>query len=89
VQGVLVAADDQAATVRLDDAELSERVIAYSQIDRAKTVFVWGPAPKPGKAPSAKKAPGAKKASNAATAADTPTPNVGEPTSHAATQEAS
>lgn len=54
VSGVLVAADDHAATVRLDDAQLTERVVPYDQIDRARTVFVWGPAPKPGKAPARK-----------------------------------
>ena len=51
VNGVLIAADDTSATVRLDDAELTERVVPYDQIVRARTVFVWGPAPKPGKAP--------------------------------------
>jgi ribosome maturation factor RimP len=49
LQGVLIAADEQAITIRLDDAEQSERTIAYDKIDRAKTVFQWGPAPKPGK----------------------------------------
>jgi ribosome maturation factor RimP len=53
VHGVLVAATDTEATVRLDDQ--SERTVPYAQIDRAKTVFVWGPAPKPGKQPRAKK----------------------------------
>jgi ribosome maturation factor RimP len=56
VQGVLIAATDDEITVRLDDAELSERTIAYGYIDRARTVFIWGPAPKPGKAPT-KRAP--------------------------------
>lgn len=55
VQGTLVAADDTSCVVRLDDApkgaELTERTIPYSQIDRAKTVFVWAAAPKPGKGP--------------------------------------
>jgi ribosome maturation factor RimP len=59
LQGTLVAATDAEATIRLDDAELSERVVAYTQIDRARTVFVWGPAPKPGKKPGSK--PGSKK----------------------------
>ncbi len=51
LQGTLVAATDTDATLRLDDAELSERVVPYTQVDRAKTVFVWAAAPKPGKAP--------------------------------------
>jgi len=45
VTGVLVSADDQGIVVLADDGE---RSIAYSQIDRARTVFVWGAAPKPG-----------------------------------------
>lgn len=49
VQGELVAADEQGITVRVDDVDVA---ITYAQIDRARTVFVWGPAPKPGKAPS-------------------------------------
>jgi ribosome maturation factor RimP len=50
VQGTLVAAEAATITVRLDDdLALSERVVEYDHIDRAKTVFVWGPAPKPGK----------------------------------------
>lgn len=58
VQGVLVAADDKAATIRLDasgatDSELVERVVPYDVIDRARTVFQWGPAPKPGGKPAA------------------------------------
>jgi len=27
----------------------AERIVPYEHIDRARTVFVWGPAPKPGK----------------------------------------
>jgi ribosome maturation factor RimP len=49
LQGVLIAADDQSATIQLNDAALTERTVPYDKIDRAKTVFVWGPAPKPGK----------------------------------------
>ncbi|MGD9997071.1 MAG: ribosome maturation factor RimP [Ilumatobacteraceae bacterium] len=55
VQGTLVAADDSTITVRTD--EQAERVIEHAQIDRAKTVFVWGPAPKPGKQPRSAKQP--------------------------------
>ena len=32
-----------------------ERTVAYDQIDRAKTVFEWGAAPKPGSGPSARR----------------------------------
>jgi ribosome maturation factor RimP len=53
LQGVLVAADDQSVTIQLNDAALTERNVPYDKIDRAKTVFVWGPAPKPGKASGA------------------------------------
>jgi ribosome maturation factor RimP len=56
IQGVLIAASDTEATIRLDDAALTERSVAYAQIDRARTVFVWGPAPKPGKAPAKREA---------------------------------
>jgi len=61
LQGVLIAADEQSATVQLNDAALTERVVPYEKIDRARTVFVWGPAPKPGKEPSATKKPASKK----------------------------
>ena len=59
VQGVLVAADEQAATIRLDPTgataeEIVERIVPYDVIDRARTVFQWGPAPKPGSKPAAK-----------------------------------
>jgi ribosome maturation factor RimP len=54
LQGVLIAADDQSVTIQLNDAALTERTVPYDKIDRAKTVFVWGPAPKPGKQPPRK-----------------------------------
>ncbi len=52
VQGVLVAADETAATVRPDEGT-EERTVPYTQIDRARTVFTWGPGPKPGGKPRA------------------------------------
>jgi ribosome maturation factor RimP len=67
VHGVLVAADDRGATVRLEDpaadGTFPERTVAYDQIDRARTVFQWGPTPKKtaGKAPAAKKSSSTKK----------------------------
>ena len=50
VQGVLTAADERGATIRPDDGA-DERTVQYDQIDRARTVFTWGPSPKPGKGP--------------------------------------
>lgn len=45
-RGALVAADDDAVTVRVDGAE---RTIPYAAISKARTVFVVERAPKPGK----------------------------------------
>ena len=47
VHGVLNAAGDTAFTVTRDDG--TTRDIPYEQVDRARTVFHWGPAPKPTK----------------------------------------
>jgi ribosome maturation factor RimP len=47
-QGEVVAADDDAVTIR-DPATGEERRIVYADIERARTVFVWGPSPRPGK----------------------------------------
>lgn len=49
LQGILVAADDTTATLRIDagDDEPTEQVVELDQIDRARTVFEWGPQPKP------------------------------------------
>jgi ribosome maturation factor RimP len=61
IEGVLMSADDTTATVQVEDPQTGEpvdRIVQLSQIDRARTVFVWGPAPKPG----AKKAAGKKSA---------------------------
>ena len=115
VQGTLIAATDTECTVRIEpEVNLSksaakrlaapvqpdERTIQYSQIDRAKTVFVWGPAPKPGKQPAAKAAkaspkPGASSSSSQPTGRQDPGPSdeVDEPADihvpTSATQEAS
>lgn len=75
LSGVLIAADAEAATIRLDEpvSELgTERRVAYDQIDRARTVFVWGPAPKPGKGPK----PGAKRARPATSTSPTSSPTT-------------
>src|SRR5258708_3019703 len=47
VDGELLAADDAGCTVA---TEGGPRTLAYDEIDRARTVFEWGPAPKPGSA---------------------------------------
>ncbi|MCU1455362.1 MAG: hypothetical protein JWN46_3508 [Acidimicrobiales bacterium] len=65
--GVLLAADDDAIRVRLEGdgstegAPIDERRLAYDEIERARTVFEWGPAPKPGR-PGAPKPTRKKKA---------------------------
>jgi ribosome maturation factor RimP len=47
VEDVLTAADD-------DGIVVGGRALRYADIERARTVFTWGPAPKPGR-PQAKK----------------------------------
>ena len=46
LEGEIAAADDDGVTLRTGSGD--ER-LAYDDIDRARTVFEWGPAPKPGK----------------------------------------
>jgi ribosome maturation factor RimP len=46
LQGVIVSADEAAVTVRNDDALPIDVVVPYQIIDRARTVFNWGPTPK-------------------------------------------
>lgn len=47
IEGVLVTADEFGVTVERDDGE--QRLFKYGEIKSARTVFDWGPAPKPGK----------------------------------------
>ena len=49
VVGEIAAADEDAVTIRTDCAE---RRVAYPFIRSARTVFEWGPNPKPGKGPT-------------------------------------
>ena len=66
VTGTLAVAGETTITVQPDDGS-EARTLAYVDVERARTVFEWGPAPKPGtsKSPSAKnpsaKNPSAKK----------------------------
>lgn len=51
VAGVLETADDEGITVRVgtdDDGVPVRRRLGYADIERARTVFEWGPAEKPG-----------------------------------------
>jgi ribosome maturation factor RimP len=57
LQGQLIAAND--STIALVLADGTERSVDIDAIDKARTIFEWGPAPKPGKGPS-KKTAGAK-----------------------------
>lgn len=45
LRGTLAAADDDGIVVVVDDVEHRVR---YVDVDKARTVFTWGPAPKPG-----------------------------------------
>lgn len=47
VQGVLEAVDDAGFVVRMADGTV--RALRYAEVERARTVFEWGPAPKPGR----------------------------------------
>lgn len=47
--GVVDTAGDDEVTVRLPDG--TTRTLRYDEIERARTVFEWGPAPRPGKPP--------------------------------------
>lgn len=46
IDGKLIDADETTATVLLDSGE--ERSFPIDGVDKARTVFEWGPAPKPG-----------------------------------------
>jgi ribosome maturation factor RimP len=63
--GTLVASDDDGLVLRIEDDPAGDRRLGYSDIDRARTVFEWGPAPRPtGGAGNTAKAAKAAKAKN-------------------------
>ncbi|WP_426573155.1 ribosome maturation factor RimP [Aquihabitans sp. McL0605] len=48
-KGVVTAADDDTATIAVTGGDpAAPRTIALADIERARTIFEWGPAPKPG-----------------------------------------
>ena len=51
--GVVASADDATVTISLPDG--SSRSLRYEEIERARTTFAWGPAPKPGSVPNDKR----------------------------------
>jgi ribosome maturation factor RimP len=61
VSGELVSADEAGIVVRPADGS-GDRPFTYDQIERARTVFEWGPGPKPGKGPRPSKPKTDKKA---------------------------
>jgi len=48
VRGTLAGVDDEGITVQPEGGAPNRR-LRFDEVDRAKTVFEWGPAPKPGK----------------------------------------
>ncbi len=55
LQGVLAAADGDGLVLETGDGPVR---IAYEQVERARTVFEWGPKPAPGKGPKSAGAKG-------------------------------
>ena len=55
IQGDLVSASEDTIVVRLADNTMTEVTIPLSIVERAKTVFQWGPTPKPGSTGAATK----------------------------------
>ena len=57
LKGVVMAAGEHSFTLRPTDAPddgSDDRVIDYESVERARTIFEWGPAPKPTGPPSKK-----------------------------------
>jgi ribosome maturation factor RimP len=67
VQGVLSAADDDGFSVTRADG--TTRDVPYDQVDRARTVFNWGPPPKPAKGKPKRQPPPRKQSTTTPTAA--------------------
>jgi len=59
-EGVLVASDGETFTIEVDGPLGERRRYRYDDIDSVRTVFVWGPTPKPGSKPSGSKPSGSK-----------------------------
>lgn len=66
IDGKLISADETTATLLTVDG--TERTITVADVDKARTVFEWGPKPKPGKGPGNTKSKKKNNASNTNTA---------------------
>jgi ribosome maturation factor RimP len=55
IGGLLVSADEEQITIRLAETDDIDRAVRITEIDKARTVFEWGPKSKPGKGSKAKK----------------------------------
>lgn len=64
LEGVLDAADDAGCTLRLTGGTTQQ--VSYDLIDKARTVFVWGPTPRPSDVAKSKPAAKAKKSAPSA-----------------------
>jgi ribosome maturation factor RimP len=56
-QGILRAADDDRITLGQEDGEGAVRQLNYPDIQKAHTVLIWGPTPKPGTSGRARRVP--------------------------------
>jgi len=52
--GTIAAADEEGITLDVNDG--GSRRLTYPEIEKARTTFAWGPAPKPGSNPARKRA---------------------------------
>lgn len=64
--GTVASADPDGITLALDEPAGERVQVAYGDIEKARTTFEWGPAPKPGKGPKAPKPAKGGKATEAA-----------------------
>jgi ribosome maturation factor RimP len=79
IEGVLVAADDRTATIRIvRGADIVDQVVEIAAVDRARTVFEWGPQPKPGKVAGTKKTVPAKPSARKSTGKPAAKPAAGK-----------
>jgi ribosome maturation factor RimP len=71
LRGTLVAADEDGFTLDVDDDGRGPVHLAYADIDRARTVFLWGGGDTPGASGQGKQAGRKKKAGTASAASPT------------------